>query len=347
MIDVVVVTYNAKQILARCLQSIWKHTRDFPYSLTVLDNCSTDGTFEYLKSLQPRRARMIRAPKNLGFSGAANLILKHLKSEFVALLDDDIEVPARWLEALYSQIRNKPNVGIVGSKIVYPNQRIMAAEVRMNPIRCPSANELDQGQREYVKECDMLIGPCWLMRRELISKVGDFDEQFFPSQGEDYDYCIRTRLAGYKIIYNGQVKIVHHHLFRSGSVSQNRANRLAFKKKWSESFAQFPLADSHPVDQWMSKAIQLVQRTEFKSALELCEQVERLGPQFSEPIVKALALVGLGQAEEASRIFGQLLELNPSNFLAHYYLMRISRTETKTDLINATLSYGSDLLRRE
>ncbi len=345
MIDVVVVTYNAKQTLERCLDSIRRNT-SIDYALTILDNASTDGTFKYLESLQPAGVRVIRAPKNLGFSGAANLVLKTLNGEFVALLDDDIEVPAGWLEDLYSQISDKPNVGIVGGKIVYPNQRIMAAEVRMNPIRCPSANELDKGQREYIKECDTLIGPCWLMRRELITKVGDFDERFFPSQGEDYDYCIRTRLAGYKIVYHGQVKIVHHHLFRTGSANQNRTNRLAFRAKWSEVFTQFPLADSHSADQSMAKAIQLLQSKEFKGALERCEQVERLDPQLSEPIVKALALAGLGQAEEASRIFGQLLELNPSNFLAHHYLMKISNAGSNSDLSNAALSLGSDLLQR-
>ncbi len=130
MVDIIIVTYNAKNKLRRCINSVKKHTKE--YLLTVVDNCSRDGTSQYLKRL--KNVNVIRAKKNLGFSAGANLGLKKTNNEFVVLLDDDTEVTENWLIGLSNHIKNKPKVGIVGCKIIFPDNTIHAADYRVKPL---------------------------------------------------------------------------------------------------------------------------------------------------------------------------------------------------------------------
>jgi len=240
MLDIIVVTYNAKNKLKRCLESIERHAGNISHWLTIVDNASNDGTTDYLnkKYNKDRHVNIIHTKKNVGFSGAANIALKATRNKFVALIDDDAEVTKNCLEQLYKQIRNNPDVGIIGPKVLFPNKRICAAgtliwgRIDMNI----GSKEIDSGQRDYTKEVDALIGPCWIIRREIIRKVGYLDEQFFPCQWEDFDYCIRTRLAGYKIIYHGKAALIHHNLFRSS----NADNQERFIRKWPD-LSMFPL----------------------------------------------------------------------------------------------------------
>ena len=240
MIDIIVVTYNAKNKLRRCLQSIEKYTKGIPYQLTVVNNNSRDETAEYLnkKYTNSQNVKIIHAKKNMGFSGAANLALKNTSNKFIALLDDDLEVTEGWLMKLYKNIKNRPSVAIVGPKVVLPNKKIFSAEMIIwNHIVIPvGMKEKDNSQRNYTRQADALCGACWLMDRDIIKKVGYLDERFFPCQMEDVDYCIRVRLAGYKIIYDGKITIIHHNLYRA----LGNKNWIRFIKKWPD-LSMFPL----------------------------------------------------------------------------------------------------------
>ncbi|MDP2939169.1 MAG: glycosyltransferase [Candidatus Omnitrophota bacterium] len=313
MFDLIIVTYNAKDKLRLCLSSVERHTNGIQYMLTVVNNNSSDGTLQFLKKYQQQhKIKVIHTDKNLGFCGGANLALKNTSNKFIVLLDDDVEVTQGWLKELYKQIKNKPKIGIVGCKIFLPSKRIFSADYRVRPIYLVGCGEIDKGQRDYIKECDALVGPCWLMRRELIKKVGYFDERFFPSQHEDIDYCLRTRLAGYKIIYNGRVKISHHHLFRDGQ--QFRENWRKFLKKWKALLSKFPLKDSHPVDRYIAKGVGYIKKKKFRQALAELKNVESIDKRFSEPLYKGMTLDGLGKYPEAIQQFKKVLNLNPSNF---------------------------------
>jgi len=240
MIDIIVVTYNAKNKLRLCLQSIEKYTKDMPYRLTIVNNNSQDKTAEYLnkKYAFNQKAKIIHAKKNMGFSGAANLALKATSNKLVALLDDDVEVTKGWLMKLHQSIKKKPSIAIIGPKVMLPNKKIFCAEMIIwNHIILPvGMKEKDNGQRDYIRKVDALCGACWLIKRNIIKKIGFFDERFFPCQMEDVDYCVRARLAGYKIIYNGKITVIHHNLYRA----LGNKNWLRFVKKWPN-LSMFPL----------------------------------------------------------------------------------------------------------
>ncbi len=318
MINIIIVTYNAKDKLKRCLESVEKYTKGISYLLTIVDNHSTDGTFEFLKNYKKGNIKVINTKKNLGFCGGANFALRNTHNKFIVLLDDDAEASRGWLTRLYKSIKNEPNVGIVGCKINFPNNRIHCADYRVKRFQLVGWNEIDGGQRDYIRECDALIGPCWLMRRDLIENVGYFDERFFPSRHEDIDYCLRARLAGYKIIYNGRAKVIHHHLCRYGADEQNRKNTQKFLKKWKNLLHKFPLKDSHPVDKYITAGVDCIDKKRFNRSLIEFEKAESIDKRFSEPFYKAMALEGMGRYDDAIRQFKKVLKLSPANFLAHY-----------------------------
>ncbi|MDP2939176.1 MAG: glycosyltransferase [Candidatus Omnitrophota bacterium] len=329
MIDIIVVTYNAKNKLKLCLSSVERHTNGIKYLLTVVNNNSSDGTLQFLKKYQQQhKLKVINTDRNLGFCGGANLALRNTTNEFIVFLDDDAEVTQGWLKKLYKQIKDKSKVGIVGGKVVPTNGIIWSADYRVRPIALVGCGEIDKGQRDYIKECDALIGPCWLIRRQLLKKVGYFDERFFPSQHEDIDYCLRARLAGYKIIYNGKVKIIHRHLLRDGGDKQNKRNWQKFLKKWKYLLHKFPLKDSHPVDKYIAKGVDYLKEKKFKQALSEFKKVDSIDKRFSEPLYIGKALEGMQRYNEAIQQFKKVLNLNPSNFSifnfsAHYKLALI------------------------
>jgi len=322
-LDIIIVTYNAKDKLRRCLDSIKRYTQGIKYKITVVDNKCNDGTVEFLRKYCNDKVDVVLNKHNLGFSGGANIGLKNTKGKFIVLIDDDAEVTRGWAKLVYL-IKGRPKVGIVGCKISYPNTRIFAADYRIRQGFLAGKDEVDKGQRDYIKECDAIVGTFWGMRRELLGKVGYFDERFYPSQHEDIDYCIRTRLAGFKIIYNGKIKIIHHHLFRDGG--NNMVNLNKFYKKWNKDMVlKFPLKDSDSLDKHIAQGVKYFRRNNFSKALSEFKQAELSHGYSSEFFYKGLALKGMGMFDEAEKEFKRVISMSPRFPPAYSNLVLIYR----------------------
>ncbi|MDD5173627.1 MAG: glycosyltransferase [Candidatus Omnitrophica bacterium] len=311
-VDIIIVTCNAGDLLRRCLLSVRRHT-GVPYLITVVDNGSTDGTPDFLRSQSG--LRIISNDKNVGFSRAMNMGIKKTGNGLIVCLDDDVEVTKNWLEGLITCIK-RSRVGIVGCKIVFPNGRIHAAEYRIKPRMVVGRGEKDAGHREYVRQVDGLIGPCWLMKREVVKKIGYFDERFYPSQHEDLDFCIRTRLAGFKIIYNGKVKVIHHNLYRDDGLSGE--NWKKFLIKWKG--LRYPFPDTHPADVYNAKGYDYLMAKQFKKALITFKKAAKIDKEFSTPFFIHIAKLLL---DKKRGLIKNLLALRRSShdpFLLSYIL---------------------------
>ena len=315
-VDIIVITYNAKYYLKRCLGSLAKNTAA-SCRLLIINNDSTDSTAAYLKKCS-QVSEVINLDKNFGFSQAANIGIKRTVGKYIAFIDDDAEVPKGWLPRLKECLEENSRVGIAGCKIVGPDERIFCADYRVAPPRTIGAGEIDRGQRNYTKPVDAVAGTCWLMRRKIIDKVGYFDERFFPCQHEDLDYCLRTRLAGYRIIYNGRVKIIHQRLRRDGGYLKK--NNTKFLKKWARPLSQFPLKDSPREDFYISQGINHLFKNNFRQAVSAFKRAEALDGRLLEPFYMGAALEGAGQYKPAVGQFKKAVYFNPSNIRARYRL---------------------------
>lgn len=281
-VDIIVVTYNAKDKLKACLASIRRHTKRSSYTLTVVDNHSTDGTYGFLKDLGGDM-NIIRAVANKGFSYAANVGLKNTSSEYVALVDDDVEVTPGWLDGLSHHLQRRKDAGIVTGKIVFPNDYIFCAGFFLKRMTSLGIFEKDMGQHDAVRECDAFAGPCWLMRRSVVRDVGYFDEKYFPCQYEDIDYCIRARLAGYKIIYDGRIRIIHHNAFRDKDTA--KVNRRRFLYTWKNVLKELPFKDSAAGNKLVEKGLDFINKRDNGRAIRCFLQAEKryglpIGPYY-------------------------------------------------------------------
>jgi GT2 family glycosyltransferase len=179
--DIYIPCYQPDQYLERCLHSIFEHSHG-NYNVTAIVG-----------------KRAIAPNRNWGLRKSA--------SEWVCSLDADCEVMQdNWLDLLLETAQSQPEVGIVGAKIVMFDGTIFSAGTGSDGMPMLYGQK-DEGQREVVEEVHAVSENCLLMRRGIF----EFDEWFWQSKSsEGQDACIRLRQAGYKIMYDGRVKIQHN-----------------------------------------------------------------------------------------------------------------------------------------
>ena len=313
-VDIIVVTYNAKDKLKACLASIRRHTKRTAYILTVVDNHSTDGTYGFLKSLGGN-INVVRTAVNKGFSYAANIGLRNTDAEYVALIDDDIEVTPGWLEGLCRHMRRRGDAGIVTGKIVFPNNRIFCAGFFLKKMTSLGLLEKDRGQYNTVRDCDAFAGPCWLIRRSLIRKIGYLDEKYSPCQYEDIDYCLRTRQAGHKIIYDGRIKIVHHNEFRTQGIE--KVNKRRFRHTWRNVLRNLPFRDSAPENKLVEKGMSFLNKGDGVRALRCFALAEKRYNLPIGPYYMAQCLYKAGRWAKAKDEFEKALDTYEPNSYLH------------------------------
>lgn len=204
-VAVVVLNHNGNDDTLECLRSLEKAAYR-PRRLIVVDNASDPP-------LRPRLeasgidARLLESGVNLGFTGGGNLGMRAALdggAEAVLLLNNDTVVDPGFLEPLVGALRGDARLGIVAPKIYFHGRDrvIWAQGARIGPWtgRSPHIGvyEKDRGQHDGVREVDRVTGCAMLVRREFIERVGLLDDRFFV-YGEEIDWCLRGRRAGYRM----------------------------------------------------------------------------------------------------------------------------------------------------
>jgi hypothetical protein len=248
-LTIAIVSYNAKEDLARCLESIFASNGLGSFEVIVADNASTDGTVAMLAARFPH-VRVIASKENLGFGRASNLCWPEAKSSLVLFLNSDTLVPAGALDRLVDLARKHPEAGAIGPRLLYPEGEIQMSYGSMPGIATELLQKLWNAgyargkgplrraiRRRYAREryVDWVSGACLLTRRDTLETVSGFDETFFL-YSEDVDLCARIRATGARILFTPEVEIVHL-LGRSVSSERERVvyeshrSRLYFYEK--------------------------------------------------------------------------------------------------------------------
>ena len=231
-LTVAIVSYNAREELAACLESVCASTRLDSFEVIVADNASTDGTVEMLVDRFPR-VRILASPENLGFGRASNLCWHEAKSSLVLFLNSDTVVSDRALDRLVELARERPEAGAIGPRLLYPDGEIQMSFGAMPGIASEVLQKLWNAgyargkgplrsavRRRYTRErtVDWVSAACLLTRRDTLETVSGFDENFFL-YSEDVDLCARIRATGARILFTPEVEIVH---LLGRSVAKNR-----------------------------------------------------------------------------------------------------------------------------
>jgi len=234
--SIIIPTFNALPFTKACLYSLRLSTR-VPHEIIVVDNGSTDGTREYIKSLPD--VKLIEASSNLGYSGACNLGIEASDSDYVVLSNNDVMFAPYWLSRLIHTAGRYSAFGLVG-----PATNCAAGQHRQpyRPYKCYS-DLLFESQRIYREKkgsfllVQALIFFCTLIKRKTIHDIGVLDPDLGLGGCDDFDYCFRASMAGLECVLDLSV-FVHHFgssTFRGEAFDYwglNRESIDLYNKKW-------------------------------------------------------------------------------------------------------------------
>lgn len=210
MISIVVLNYNGQRYLDACLASLAQQTyQDF--ELIVVDNASTDGSVEHLRSHFPW-VRLVINEANLGFAAGTNSGIRAAKGEFILTFNNDAQADRHFLEHIIEPMADA-KVGSCAPKMLFPDGRINSAGIcfsRSGAAWDRGMFEQDSGQYDLQEEVFGACAGAALYRKSMLEEIGLFDEDFFLYM-EDVDLAFRARLAGWRCIYVPRAKVYHLH----------------------------------------------------------------------------------------------------------------------------------------
>ncbi len=220
----VVINWNRKELLRACLRSLAAQA-GVRFETIVVDNGSGDGSAEMAE--EEFGVRVIRNPENRGFCAANNQGMAAAQGEFLALLNNDAEADPQWLAALHEACTRRPDVGMAASKVLVWEEpgRIDKVGHSIWPDgqnRGRGSGAPDRGQFDREEEVLWPDGCACMYRREMIERIGGFDEDFF-AYGDDAELGLRARIAGWACIYTPRAVVRHH---RGSTLGKGSAWRL-------------------------------------------------------------------------------------------------------------------------
>lgn len=244
---VVIVSYNVEALLRRCLQSVFASTGRLTFEVVVVDNASTDGTVKMVQQEFPQ-VQVIANHDNVGYPAGNNQGLRLLGVEtaepprYALLLNPDTELPPHCFDYFVQYMDQNPQVGVVGPKLVLPTGELDWACRRGFPTplvsiyrmvglsylfpRSPTFGRYNMTYLDVdqLAEVDSVVGAFMWVRTAAIQKVGLLDEIFWM-YGEDLDWAKRIKEAGWQVIYNPAVTVLH---VKRASSKQNPRAQIAF-----------------------------------------------------------------------------------------------------------------------
>ena len=213
LVSVVILNWNGRAHLGKCLVSLGKATYK-PFELIVVDNNSTDDSVFFIKQKFPH-VRIIVNAINRGYSGGNNDGIAASRGKYICILNNDTEVEKHFLEPLVTAMEADRSVGCVQPKLVYGDDHNLLNAVGSYLTSTgflyhygyrKFANTLQYNQRLTIYSAK---GAAMLLRKSALDQIGIFDEDFFI-YFEETDLCHRLWLSGYKVIYEPQSVIYHY-----------------------------------------------------------------------------------------------------------------------------------------
>ncbi len=210
-LSIVIVSFNARADLARCLESLHQAPPAHTHEIIVVDNASTDGSADAAR--QWAGVRVIDAGANLGFSRGNNVGIRASSGTNILLLNSDTIVPPGAVDALVSALDAHPHVAVVGPRLVNgEGQAELSFGKMVGPLNQIRQQQIARGDVESYTRVehypDWVTGACLLVRRADAEAVGLLDERFFMYL-EDVDFCAAIRARGRQILFAPGVQVTH------------------------------------------------------------------------------------------------------------------------------------------
>ncbi|WP_238651032.1 glycosyltransferase [Paenibacillus piscarius] len=243
LVSIIIPVYNQWEYTYNCLQSILQHKESVDsFEVIIADDLSSDETIDILKFVE--NIHVLRDGVNRGFLLNCNNAAKFAKGKYILFLNNDTNVQPGWLSSLSDLLEKYPDIGMAGSKLVYPDGRLQeAGGIIWNDAsgwNYGRLNNPDNSEFNYVKEVDYISGAAIILRKSLWEKIGGFDERYAPAYFEDSDLAFEVRRQGYKVVLQPRSIVVHFEGIshgtdvQSGIKSYQIENKAKFIEKWEE-----------------------------------------------------------------------------------------------------------------
>lgn len=233
-LTVVIVSWNVRDLLRRCLRSVdlsAEHRRlnatgkAGGVEIVVVDNASSDGSAEMVRAEFPH-VRLVANHENRGFTAASNQGLAQAEGRYLLLLNPDTEVVGDALATMIDHMDGHPEVGVLGPQLRYPDGSRQSSRRRFPTFSTAIVESTvvqewwtdNRFLRRYymadtpddqVQPVDWLVGACLLVRRQAYEQVGGLDEGFFM-YSEELDWCRRIKAAGWGVVYLPTATVIHY-----------------------------------------------------------------------------------------------------------------------------------------
>lgn len=234
-VSIIITNYNGGQILLDCLESLKK--LNYPnFEVILIDDCSIDNSFEEaIKNKGILKLNGFKNKKNLGFVGANNEGLKLTDGDYILLLNNDTKVSKNLLSVLVDKMENDPKIGAVQPKIKMMDNPDILDNAGSFLTRTGFLIHWGFGKKDSKEfDSERIIfsakGACLMTRREIINKIGLFDQDFV-SYMEESDFCWRVWHAGYTVYFLPQTYIYHKLGFSYSKISPEIVNYNSFKNR--------------------------------------------------------------------------------------------------------------------
>lgn len=358
-VSIIIPAFNKVTYSLSCIQSIYERidpSTNPSFEVILVDNGSSDET-PLLK--QVKNLVYVHNKENLGFVGGCNEGLAAAKGKYVIFLNNDAEVTENWLRTLYDTIEKDSKIGIVGSKIVYPNGVLQEA----GGIIFKDADGLNFGkfdqeasyQYNYVRDVDYCSGASIIINRELMNNFGGFDTLYHPAYYEDTDLSFKVRKAGLRVVYQ-PLSVIYHieggtagTSTSSGFKKYQEINKEKFFKRWKSTLQKTHVSANEAYlgrDRSGDKLALIIEETlptpdkdsGSRRMVAMIESLQKLGYKVTfwpndlekkEPYAQQLQQMGV------EVVYGNIDFMQFSKHYGHFYnLVIMSRPEICAKYIN-------------
>ena len=247
VVSIIIPVYNKFDLTYECIKSIQEHGARIPYEIIVVDDCSRDETilagFAFTGGV-----RLVRNPANLSFIRTCNRGFSVARGEYVVFLNNDTQVKARWLDELYETLSRDDKIGVVGSKLLYPDGRLQECGGIIWRMGDGWNWGRDQDPEDprfcYMRDTDYVSGAALMIKASLFKQLGKFDEYYCPLYYEDTDLCFKVRQLGYRTVVQPASEVIHFEGASAGTsvtgtgVKRFQAvNHRKFFDRWKDALA--------------------------------------------------------------------------------------------------------------
>jgi len=225
-VAIIIPTYNQDLLLEKCLLSLENKTHYKNYKIFLVDDSGKGKIGEKIKK-RFKKVKVIINKKNLGAASSINIgikdSLKFYKPDYALIFTDDCEIINKdWLQKIVNVSQDNEKFGITGCRVLYPNKSLQwsAEKGKIRSFDKKGNFNLTDDMKQ-IQEVSDVMGCCFLIKKEVINKIGFLDEKFSPVYGEETDYCFRARKKGFKCIYVGTTEIIHHGASSTNKIESN------------------------------------------------------------------------------------------------------------------------------